>query len=252
METLMQKLAKLGKTLGKEVPNGELVDYKTMRNKFDETASIEVHSAQRQARIDRISKLHSNADLNPRWTFENLVCDSPDVAEAISVAKSFIAAYADEQWRQEPHLMLLYGDYGRGKSHIAGAIAHELIQSNEVTVLYQQLSSLLEMRLASWNHKATDNVGETFRQVNKDLVIVDLLIVDEVCVNETHLNKNSQGWFGQLLRQRALLCKNTILITNHQLNSLEIVLGRYCFESVKEYSNYHIQFSGPSRRRELY
>ena len=78
-----------------------------------------------------------------------------------------------------------------------------------------------------------------------------MLILDEVCVNETALKKNSQSWLGNLLRQRLVNKKNCILITNHNLGDLEQALGRYCFESIKEYDTYKVRFSGPSRRKGL-
>ena len=79
----------------------------------------------------------------------------------------------------------------------------------------------------------------------------DLLILDEVCVNETVLKKNAQSWLGNLLRQRKAANKNCILITNHNLNDLESAIGRYCFESIREYETYQVHFQGPSRRGEL-
>ena len=145
-------------------------------------------------------------------------------------------------------MMLFYGDYGRGKSHIAGAIAHELIEQYEITVLYRQLSTLMEMRHFSFDFGSQDNIGQRFREAHQELLDVDLLILDEVCVNESMLKKNQQSWLGNLLRQRLVNKKNCILITNHNLTELELALGKYCFESIKEYDTYKVRFSGPSRR----
>jgi DNA replication protein DnaC len=134
---------------------------------------------------------------------------------------------------------------------MAGAIAHELIEKYETSVLYRQLSSLLDMRLFSYDFNATDNAGERFRSLQADLLSVDLLILDEVCVNETMLKKNAQSWLGNLLRQRFVNHKNCILITNHDLNDLEVALGKYCSESINEYNKYKVHFTGPSRREPL-
>ncbi|MDY6884213.1 MAG: flavodoxin, partial [Pseudomonadota bacterium] len=65
------------------------------------------------------------------------------------------------------------------------------------------------------------------------------------------LKKNAQSWFGNLLRQRLVNKKNCILITNHNLAELENALGRYCYESIREYDTYKVRFQGPSRRDEL-
>lgn len=258
MNSLNNKIQQLAKTLGKQarsLPSDESLsagNYATIRKDYELQANQDISALQRSTKQDRIEQIYGRSDLNPRWTFETLQQDSEDVIEAVSIAQSFIAAHADPNWRKNSsHMMLFYGDYGRGKSHIAGAIAHQLISQYETTVLYRQLSSLLEMRFFSYDYSAKDNIGEQFREIQNELLSVDLLILDEVCVNETMLKKNTQSWLGNLLRQRLVEHKNCILITNHNLNELEHALGNYCFESIKEYDTYKVKFSGPSRRKEL-
>ncbi|MBC3766647.1 ATP-binding protein [Neptunicella marina] len=252
MESIKDKIDQLARILGKQPVKDPNLDYKSLRAVYEQQANNDVRQLQQQAKKQRIDNIHGRSDLNPKWTFSNLVEDSEDVIEAVSIAQSFIAAHDDPDWRQSgSHMMIFYGDYGRGKSHIAGAIAHELIDQYEISVLYRQLSSLLELRMSSFDFNAQDNVGEKFREINSELLNVDLLILDEVCVNESVLKKNTQSWLGNLLRQRLVNHKNCILITNHNLEGLEQALGPYCFESIKEYDTYRVKFSGPSRRKQL-
>lgn len=253
MDSLKDKIDSLAKVLGKTPTTASsFQDYATLRKQYEQQANEEIRRLQQQTKLERVATIHGKSDLNPKWTFANLVEDSEDVIEAVSIAQSFIAAHDDESWRNSgSHMMLFYGDYGRGKSHIAGAIAHQLIEQYEISVLYRQLSTLLEMRFFSYDFNAPDNTGHKFREANQDLLDVDLLILDEVCVNESVLKKNAQSWLGNLLRQRLVNKKNCILITNHSLNELEQALGRYCFESLKEYDTYKVRFSGPSRREGL-
>ncbi|MCW8108877.1 ATP-binding protein [Alteromonas ponticola] len=253
MQSLKDKIDGLAKALGKNADNQQpYTDYQTLRKQYEAQANAEVKQAQQVSKNHRISMLHGQSDLNPKWTFANLIEDSDDVIEAVSIAHSFIAAHEDINWRNAgSHMMIFYGDYGRGKSHIAGAIAHQLIDQYEITVLYRQLSTLLELRYSSYDFGAQDNVGQKFRQAYQELLEVDLLILDEVCVNESMLKKNTQSWLGNLLRQRLVNKKNCILITNHNLAELETALGRYCFESIREYDTYKVRFAGPSRRKGL-
>ena len=252
MDSIKTKLENLARSLGKPKIADSYTDYPTLRKLYEAQASKDVQKLQQESKKARIEAIHGRSDLNPKWTFANLVEDSEDVIEAISIARSFILAHDDPSWRQSgSHMMIFYGDYGRGKSHIAGAIAHQLIEQYEISVLYRQLSTLLEMRFFSYDYSAQDNIGEQFREIQKELLDVDLLILDEVCVNETMLKKNTQSWLGNLLRQRLVNNKNCILITNHNLQELETALGRYCFESIKEYDTYKVKFSGPSRRKEI-
>lgn len=253
MDRITDKIANLAKALNKPVdPDNEYIDYKTLRKQYEAQANEEISQLQQRSKKARVEAIHGRSDLNPKWTFSNLVEDSDDVIEAVSIAQSFIAAHDDPAWRQSgSHMMIFYGDYGRGKSHIAGAIAHQLIDQYEISVLYRQLSTILEMRNFSYDFSASDNAGQRFREIHHELLNVDLLILDEVCVNESILKKNAQSWFGNLLRQRLVNKKNCILITNHNLAELENALGRYCYESIREYDTYKVRFQGPSRRDEL-
>ncbi|MFC3094175.1 AAA family ATPase [Alteromonas sediminis] len=252
MQSIKDKLDQLAKALGKPVIDTKPLDYRSLRKVYDQQANDDITRLQQSAKIKRIDNIYGQSDLNPKWTFANLEQDSQDVMEAYSIAQSFIAAHSDKAWRESgSHMMLFYGDYGRGKSHIAGAIAHQLIEEYEISVLYRQLSTLLEMRYSAYDFNSQDNIGEKFRNAYQQLLDVDLLILDEVCVNETTLKKNAQSWLGNLLRQRLADNKNCILITNHNLAELEHALGQYCFESIKEYDTYKVRFSGPSRRQKV-
>ena len=256
MKNLQDRLNDLKSSIGLKQPSGDVVvpefDYKKNRALYDKLANEDLQKMQGQSKQKRIEQLHGRSELDPKWVFDNLIEDAQDVQEAVSIARSFIAAHKDPKWRNSrSHMMLFYGDYGRGKSHIAGAIAHELINKFETSVLYRQLQTLLDMRLFSYDYQAEDNASMRYREVSQQLLDVDLLILDEVCVNETILKKNAQSWLGNLLRQRRSANKNCILITNHNLNELENAIGRYCFESIREYETYQVQFQGPSRRKPL-
>lgn len=252
MKSLQDRINELANSLGKDPHIDDSFDYMARRKQYDELANQEIQKLQRETKQHRVEQLHGQSELNPKWTFNTLVEDADDVSTAINIARSFIAAHEDPVWRgSRSHMMIFYGDYGRGKSHIAGAIAHELINKFETTVLYRQLQTLLEQRFSSYDYQANDNAAQKFREVNKQLQEVDLLILDEVCVNETLLKKSAQSWLGNLLRQRLVNHKNCILITNHNLQELETALGRYCFESIKEYDTYKVHFQGPSRRKNI-
>ena len=252
MKSLNDRINELARSLGKDPEKEAMFDYQQRREEFDRLANQDIQKLQIETRQQRVQHIHGKSELNPKWTFHHLVEDAPDVVEAINIAKSFIAAHADPSWRNSSaHMMIFYGDYGRGKSHIAGAIAHQLIEQYETTVLYRQLQTLLEMRFSSYDYQSNDNAPEKFREINRQLQEVDLLILDEVCVNQSILKKNTQSWLGNLLRQRLVNNKNCIMITNHNLKELESALGPYCFESIKEYDTYKVRFQGPSRRKQV-
>lgn len=258
MKNLQDRISELKSSIGLERATTSFnvqrtkFNYVEQRKVYEQLANHDLEKLQQISRQQRIEQLQGRSELNPKWTFENLVEDAQDVKEAVSIAKSFISAHRDPKWRKSrSHMMIFYGDYGRGKSHIAGAIAHELIKRYETSVLYRQLQTLLDMRLFAYDYQSQDNAPLKYREVNQQLHDVDLLILDEVCVNETILKKNAQAWLGNILRQRKIANKNVILITNHSLHDLEAAIGRYCFESIREYETYQVHFQGPSRRNQI-
>jgi DNA replication protein DnaC len=258
MKTLQDRIAELKGAIGIDregsAANADLPEfnYEENRKRFEALANADLQKLQQESKQQRIAQLHGRSELNPKWNFDSLIEDAPDVIEAVSIARSFIAAHKNPKWHEKgSHMMIFYGDYGRGKSHIAGAIAHELINKYETSVLYRQLQTLLDMRLYSYDYQSEDKSSLRYREVSQQLLDVDLLILDEVCVNETVLKKNAQSWLGNLLRQRKMAGKNCIVITNHTLHDLEHALGRYCFESIREYIMYPVRFTGPSRRAPL-
>ena len=101
IDRITDKIANLAKALNKPVdPNGEYIDYKTLRKHYETQANQEVSQLQQRSKKARVQAIHGRSDLNPKWTFANLVEDSDDVIEAVSIAQSFIAAHDDPAWRQ--------------------------------------------------------------------------------------------------------------------------------------------------------
>lgn len=252
MQNINNKLADIAKRFAKIDESTPVTSYTELRKQHAKEANQDIQKLQQETKQKRIESIHGHADLNPQWRFDTMVNDADDIDKALEFAQTYLNAYEDPRFReQQAHMFIFYGDYGRGKSHLAGAIAHHLIEHFETSVLYRQLSTLLEMRFYSFDYDAKDSVGEEFRQMQRDLVEVDLLILDEVGVNETLYKKPAQAWLGNLLRQRQAAHKNCIIITNHDLPGLANALGTYCSESIRQYDTYKIHFSGPSRREEF-
>lgn len=248
LEQLLQQLEQ--QTANAASPHDQIYDYHQLRQQYERQANNDVRLAQQHSRLQRIEQLHQSSEIDPKWRFDTLIQDADDVTLAISTAKSFIAAHQDPDWRNEKaHMLFFYGDYGRGKSHLAGAIANDLIETHEISALYQCLPNVLESRNQSLQFQRTDGVAERFNALNQQLLNVELLILDEVCINETYLSKNAQSFLGNLLRKRYLTNKNCILITNHNLPNFNQAVGAYCFESVMQYDPMMVEFSGPSRRQ---
>ena len=107
--------------------------------------------------------------------------EDPALAHAIQTAQYFIRGF--EHWAQQGgSCVLIFGHYGTGKSTLAGAIAHELIEQHQKSVIFQQWASIVDRLFFG----VLDD-QETRNHYRRALEEVDLLIIDELCANRAKL-----------------------------------------------------------------
>lgn len=221
---------------------GSQYDYETLRKEYDAKANAEVRELQKVARQERIQKLIAQADLNPDWIFERMDAGDPALQYPIETARYFISGF--EHWEKSGGgCMLIYGDYGTGKSTLAGAVAHELIERHQKSVIFQQWASIVDRLFFN-----VIQDQEERNQYRRALEEVDLLIIDEVAANRAKMAESQSSFLGHLLRRRRNLSKSVILITNHGPQSLHQAIGDFSFEAIKAFNPVDIHLSGPSRR----
>ena len=138
VSSLQQRILRLRAATG-----GSQYDYETLRKEYDAKANAEVRELQKAARQERIQKLIAQADLNPDWIFDKMDSGDPALQYPIETARYFISGF--EHWEKSGGgCMLIYGDYGTGKSTLAGAVAHELIARHQKSVIFQQWASIVD------------------------------------------------------------------------------------------------------------
>ncbi|MBV7439720.1 DNA replication protein [Aeromonas encheleia] len=221
---------------------GSQYDYETLRKEYDAKANAEVRELQKTARQERIQKLIAQADLNPDWIFDKMDATDPALQYPMETARYFISGF--EHWEKSGGgCMLIYGDYGTGKSTLAGAVAHELIALHQKSVIFQQWASVVDRLFFN-----VIQDQEERNQYRRALEEVDLLIIDEVAANRTKMAESQSSFLGHLLRRRRNLSKSVIIITNHSPQSLHQAIGDFSFEAIKAFNPVDIHLSGPSRR----
>ena len=197
---------------------------------------------QKAARQERIQKLIAQADLNPDWIFDKMDSGDPALQYPIETARYFISGF--EHWEKSGGgCMLIYGDYGTGKSTLAGAVAHELIARHQKSVIFQQWASIVDRLFFN-----VIQDQEERNQYRRALEEVDLLIIDEVAANRAKMAESQSSFLGHLLRRRRNLSKSVIIITNHSPQSLHQAIGDFSYEAIKAFNPVDIHLSGPSRR----
>lgn len=137
-------------------------------------------------RLNRIFDENSLINKSLRTaTFKNY---NPTTTE-LGYAKSKLMEYAKEFKKDESSNLLLVGDYGVGKSHLAVAITKELINKGN-TCLFLSVPKLLTKIRQTYSGNTNFNEADIL-----DLIAsVDLFVLDDLGTEYTNLKNNDDNW----------------------------------------------------------
>ena len=250
------------------------MSYEDFRRMNDRAALRDNESVIADGRRERAARLLEETDINPDWTFSRMTVDSGNQAVVMAAEQyinDFISCMRQRKEREElsreaergysdaimrlasvpkrhfPSL-LIWGEYGVGKSMLAGSIAHELLKKG-ITVIFSQFADIIRKIYYTKNE---DNLG-----YQRQLENVDLLIIDEVGVDRREVNENQAMLLGKILRTRYNRGLGAILITNQKpdesggKSQLHMSITDYSYESIKMLNPLVLELRGRNRRRVL-
>lgn len=143
-----------------------------------EREEAKIREAQNFAKKREIEKLFSISNLGERFsksTFESFL-DRNGSETAYKVAVKYVKTF--KEWNDES--LLLWGEPGNGKTHIAAAIVNELSKKGYI-VVFQSVPELLQRIRSTFNSENKEN--ET--QIMRALLECDLLILDDIGAEKT-------------------------------------------------------------------
>lgn len=167
----------------------------------------------REAMRQRVAKLLGNSGIKRRFqqrTFPNFRCDTAGRARNYKIAKEYADNFAYHSARGDG--LYIEGTNGTGKTHLAAAIALQLIGEGVPVICKTSTDLLLDIR------KSFDTAGVREHEILGVYKRVDLLIIDDL--GKEQCSDWSMSTLYAILNDRYEDMKPTIITTNYNNGDL--------------------------------
>lgn len=185
-------------------------EYEIEKQRIKEQEEV---SRKRSAMQDRVNKLLGKSGLKKRFlnrTFENYKAITANQKKAFSVASGYAVRFQEFYERGEG--LYIEGTNGTGKTHLAAAIALQLIHEGVPVVCKTSIELLDDIK------KAFDDKQVSEHEILKVYKQVDLLIVDDL--GKEQCTDWSMSTIYSILNDRYEDLKPTIITTNFNEDAL--------------------------------
>jgi len=184
---------------------------------------------EQQEREYRVRQLRAASGIPARFMerdFASYTAKEPGQRVALGVCKAFAEAWRDKL--KAGASLVLTGGPGTGKTHLACAVASNVMQTHLATVAFGTVATLLRHIKDSYRKDS----GRSEQDAIDDLVRPDLLIVDEVGVQVG--SDHEKLLMFEVLNSRYQELRPTILISNLNAADLEAFLGQRVMDRYRE------------------
>lgn len=183
----------------------------------------------KKAAADRLARRLGSAMIPPRFqgkTFESFKAEDEKQAKVLRVCKD----YADnfDKHYNEGRSLLLLGNVGTGKTHLAAAIADQVITQLAFTALYRTVYGILQYVKGSFDREAVYSESDAFAA----FIEPALLIIDEVGATKT--TEFEQQTLFNIVNGRYEQQIPTIVISNLMPEELVVAMGERCVDRLRE------------------
>lgn len=185
--------------------------------------------ASKKATADRLTRRLGSAMIPPRFqgkTFEAFVANDEKQAKVLRVCREYAENF-DKHFNEGRSLLLL-GNVGTGKTHLAASIADYVITKQGCTALYRTVYGILQYVKGSFDRESEYNETDAFAA----FIDPHLLIIDEVGATKT--TEFEQQTLFNIINGRYEQQIPTIVISNLMPEELVLALGERCVDRLRE------------------
>ena len=207
-------------------PSGCPVCADIERDKRDEIAAKELSA---KIAKDKIERLLGSSLIPTRFqgkTFANYRAESQKQKAALAMCTEYAHNFRDHY--DAGRCLLLLGNVGTGKTHLAAAIAEYLITEKGAAAVYRTLYSLMQYIKGSYDKHAEYTEAKAY----ENLITPHLLIIDEIGATKT--TEFEQAALFNIINGRYEEQLPTVIISNLMPNELAGSLGERCVDRLRE------------------
>jgi len=176
-------------------------------------------------------------------TFENYQTTSQQQQLALNIARTYANHFAERL--ENGGGLILQGQPGTGKTHLACAIANQVI-TNGASARFTTVMQLVRAIRATWKRDSEQSEDEILQSI----IGYDLLIIDEIGVQ--YETESEKLILFDVLNGRYENEKPTILLTNLVGQELNACIGERNVDRIQEGGGATISFTWGSYRSNVY
>lgn len=173
-------------------------------------------------------------------TFESYIATEPKQVKALTICRDYAENFAEHF--EAGRCLLLLGNVGTGKTHLATAIANHIMRATTATAVYRTVGGILQHIKGSYDRESEYSEADAFAAYTKP----SLLIIDEV--GATKPTEFELATLFNIINGRYEEQLPTVVISNLPAGELSGALGERCVDRLREGGGIAVGFDWKSAR----
>ena len=173
-------------------------------------------------------------------TFESYIATEPKQVKALTICRDYAENFAEHF--EAGRCLLLLGNVGTGKTHLATAIANHIMRTTTATAVYRTVGGILQHIKGSYDRESDYSEADAFAAYTKP----SLLIIDEV--GATKPTEFELATLFNIINARYEEQLPTVVISNLPAGELSGALGERCVDRLREGGGIAVGFDWKSAR----